>query len=600
MQGILLIGMPYSGKSTIAKKIAAILGFSFFDGDSEIEKFHPDGQKYLDEKGDEKYIEMEADIVANLPRDNSVLAPGGSILYSEKAKSCLQPCFKVYLDISLEAVKKKATEIDKRGIVRLKKVGWGNLYAERKKIYQSFMDIELDAENVKFDELAVKIVKSYCIKQLTKNKTNINYVSTNLHSQASFADALLLGIAPDKGLIVPDKFPTFSDDEIMLMKHLNYCELAFVLLRQFVSIDDNDLMRMCKNAYNFKLPIEDCRDFSIARLDQGPSASFKDFAMQILSQMMSNAVSQNEEKIILTATSGDTGGAVASAFGNINNMKAIILAPAKEITQVQRLQMTTAGNNVMTLLVDGKFDDCQALAKKAFAEMPWLASANSINIGRLLPQIVYYFYIYSRINPNTFVVPSGNFGNLVAGLIAKKIGLPIKFIAAVNDNNEFPKFLETGNYIPISPSRKCISNAMNIGNPSNLARLIWLYDGIMNEKGQIIKSPDFNKMKNDIASASVTDEETREAMRSAYEKGIVLEPHGAVGFAAMQKLKKINFGKVVFLETAHPAKFPDELDALKIPYEIPKSILSLDNKKEKYLTISPDLNELKKIIDNLN
>ncbi|HLC61121.1 MAG TPA: threonine synthase [Candidatus Nanoarchaeia archaeon] len=600
MQGILLIGMPYVGKSTIAKKIAEILGFEVFDGDTEIEKVHPDRQKYLDNNGDEKYIEMEADIVTKLPLYNSVLAPGGSILYSEKARYSLQPCFKVYLSASLETIKNRVTEIDKRGIVRLKKVGLDNLYAERKNIYQFYRDIELDAENNKFDELAMKIVKAYCIKQLSKIKPDINYMSTNQNSKATFADALLLGIAPDKGLFVPDKFPEFSENEINLMKHLNYPELAFVILRQFVAVDDNKFMDMCKEAYQFDLPVKQYGDFSIARLDRGPSASFKDFAMQLLSRMMSYELKQkHKETIILTATSGDTGAAVACAFGNLHNLKSVILAPAQEITMVQRLQMTTAGDNVITVLVDGKFDDCQALAKKAFEEMPWLASANSINIGRLLPQIVYYFYIYSRIKSDTFVVPSGNFGNLVAGLIAKKMGLPIRFIAAVNENDEFPRMLETNNYTPLKPSRKCISNAMNIGNPSNLARLIWLYGGVMDEKGKIIKEPDFYQMKNDIASASVTDEETREAMRNAYSSGIVLEPHGAVGFAAMNKLKSSNLGHATLFETAHPAKFPEELNVLNIPFQIPESILKLEPAKEKYLTIKPDLEELKAIITNL-
>ena len=180
------------------------------------------------------------------------------------------------------------------------------------------------------------------------------------------------------------------------------------------------------------------------------------------------------------------------------------------------------------------------------------------------------------------------------------MGLPIRFIAAVNENDEFPKFLETGSYAPLVPSRKCISNAMNIGNPSNLARLVWMYNGVMDEKSRVIKTPDFTRMKEDIASASITDDETKEAMKKAYERGIVLEPHGAVGFAAIQKLReKINLGKVVLLETAHPAKFPEELDVLGIPYEIPKSISGLEHAKEKYLTIKPDLSQLKKAIADL-
>jgi threonine synthase len=211
--------------------------------------------------------------------------------------------------------------------------------------------------------------------------------------------------------------------------------------------------------------------------------------------------------------------------------------------------------------------------------------------------MVYYFYIWSRTKADTRVVPSGNFGNLVAGLFAKRMGLPARFIAAVNENDEVPRFLETGKYEPIAPSRKCISNAMNVGNPSNLARLVWLYGGRMNETGKLEKGPDMKNLNEDILSASITDMETREAIKEAYRKGIVLEPHGAVGWAAVQKLSRSrNLGKVVLLETAHPAKFPEELDKLGVRYAIPESLERIDSLKEDYVTISPDLEELKRII----
>ncbi len=599
MQGILLIGMPYVGKSTIGRKIAKELGFKFFDGDEEIEKIIPERQEYLDKVGDEKYVEMEAKVITKLPIKNSVLAPGGSIIYSYKSKKYLKGCFKVYLNAPLSTIKKRITAIDKRGIVKLKRLGLAALYSERKEMFKSYSDIILDADVKSAEELSQIIIKAYTFHKLLKKKSNIKYISTNGKSQATFSEALKLGLAPDKGLFVPDITHFFSNDEIKLMSHLDYAQLAFVIVRQFVDIDDKYLEDMCKKAYKFGIPIENYGNIRVVRLDQGPSLSFKDFAIQLLAQMLTNLMKKEKKMItILTATSGDTGGAVASAFSGIKNIKAIILMPEKEITNVQRRQMTTAGNNITAVLVNGKFDDCQALAKKAFAQIKGLSSANSINIGRLLPQIVYYFYVYSRTNADTFVVPSGNFGNLVAGVMAKKMGLPIKLIAAVNENNEVPVFMKTGIYKPVTPSRKCISNAMNVGNPSNFARLLWFYNGIITETGQVKKMPEMKKLKKDIISVSITDKETTDAMRKAYRGGIILEPHGAVGWAALEKLKrKSNLGKIALFETAHPAKFPKELDALKIPYEIPPKLLESKNLTERYFKINPDLKELKKIIN---
>lgn len=598
MKGILLTGMPYSGKSTVGRKVAKILGFRFFDGDDEIEKLYPDRQGYLDKHGDKGYVDMEARVMAKLPIENSVLAPGGSIIYSKKLKERLRKCFKVYLNAPLDAIKKRLAHHDKRGIVRLKKLGLEALYRERKQLLSAYSDIELDACKKDTEGLSRIIASEYSLRQLTKKKASIRFKSTNEKSQASFAEALKLGLAPDKGLFVPDRIPPFSGEEIKLMENLDYAQLAFAVIRQFVGIDDIDFKRMCEKAYKFDIPIENYMDMKVARLDQGPSLSFKDFAMQLLAQMIRHSVrSRKNNLVILTATSGDTGGAAASAFGGMEKIMLIILMPKSEITEMQRRQMTTAGKNVIAVLVNGKFDDCQLLAKKAFAGIKGLSSANSISIGRLLPQIAYYFYIYCRTKADTFAVPSGNFGNLAAGIMAKRMGLPIKFIAAVNENDEFPKFLETGKYKPIVPSKKCISNAMNVGNPSNLARLIWLYGGRMAEDGSMIKMPDMEKLKKDIASASITDDETKDAIKRAYSSKMVIEPHGAVGLAAAEKLKsKGYFGKIVLLETAHPAKFPEELDALGVPYKIPQSLLKIRNLKERYLEINTNLEELKEII----
>ena len=597
MQGILLIGMPYVGKSTIGRAIAKILGFGFHDGDDYIEKIHPDRQKFLDEHGDEKYIEMEGQVICTLPKEDSILAPGGSIIYSEESKDYLKDCFKVYLDAPLHVIEKRITEIDKRGIVKLKRMGLNGLYDERKELFRNYCDVSILADGKDPLEIARHIVRHYALHQLGGNKSDIGYVSTNGASKASFSDALSQGLAPDRGLFVPTSIPAFTSDQIALMKHLPYSQIAFCVVRQFANIPDKELLRMCEQAYTFDIPIENHDGLHIARMDQGPTASFKDFAAQLLSRMMRHSI--KGDITLLTATSGDTGGAVGAAFSGLDKVKAIILMPENEVTDLQRRQMTTIGKNITAIRVRGKFDDCQALAKQAFSEIKGLSSANSICIGRLIPQVVYYFYIHSRTGCNTFAVPSGNFGNLVSGLIAKRMGLPVRFVAAVNENDEVPRYFHMGNYKAVVPSRTCISNAMNVGNPSNLARLVWLYGGKMDEKGNVSVKPDMEKMKKDILTISITDEETKKAIKDAYAKGIVLEPHGAVGYAALGKLTNEKLGKTVLLETAHPAKFPEELDKLGINYTMPKSMQGLDKLKEHYLTINNDFEELKKILKSL-
>ena len=198
---------------------------------------------------------------------------------------------------------------------------------------------------------------------------------------------------------------------------------------------------------------------------------------------------------------------------------------------------------------------------------------------------------------DTIVVPSGNFGNLVAGVMAKKMGLPVRLVAAVNENDGFPRFLRTGSYAPISPSIKCISNAMNVGNPSNLAHIVWLYGGRLDEGGKIKVLPDMESLRKDVLSVSITDGETRAAMKQAFAKGITLEPHGAVGWAAIQKLRNEQLGKTVLFETAHPAKFPEILDSLGIPYAIPDSLAGFESLEEHFVRISPDLDELKSVLN---
>ena len=598
MQGILLTGMPYAGKSTAGKEVADLLGFQFFDGDTEIEKLHPDRQRYLDENGDDAYIDMEAKVIMGLPLKKVVHAPGGSIIYSKDVKSRLKDCFKVYLKVSLDVLKERITDDDRRGIVRLKHKGIGALYAERERLFNEYFDATLAVDGLDPDAVARAIVSLYALHNLTTEKRGMRYVSTNSHSTASFSEAMKLGLAPDKGLFVPETIPSFPAERLRLMRHLTYPQTAFVVMRQFADIPDDGLRKMCEDAYTFDVPIEGHEDITIARMDRGPTASFKDFAAQLLSRMMTHAA-DGRKLAILTATSGDTGGAVAAAFKGLPHAQVAILMPLGEVTDTQRRQMTTAGGNITAVCVKGTFDDCQALAKRAFSEMKGLSSANSISVGRLLPQVAYHFYVWGRSGADTIVVPSGNLGSLVAGIIAKRMGLPVRFIAAVNANDEVPRFFSSGSYAPVVPSKACISNAMNIGNPSNLARLVWLYDGRMDEKGNILKQPDMEAMKKDILAVSITDDETREAIKDAYAKGIVLEPHGAVGYAAVQKLSSRGLGKAVLLETAHPVKFPRELKAAGVPFTVPLSLAGLEKLEEHYLTIEPDFGELRKIIGRM-
>ncbi len=442
----------------------------------------------------------------------------------------------------------------------------------------------------------------------------IKYYSTNKKSELiSFKEALIKGQAPDKGLYMPSYIPKISSAKIAAMKDMPYWKIAFVVTNEFLrnEIPENDLKRITKESYNYDILLEQVDGkIYIMRLDQGPSASFKDFAARMMARLMQFYLKKERKKlIILVATSGDTGGAVANAFYGLRNLRVAVLFPKKEVSERQKKQMTTLRKNITAIAVEGKFDDCQALVKQAFADSELaylnLSSANSINFGRLLPQTVYYFYTYSRLAKKgeevIFAVPSGNFGNLMGGLIAKRMGLPVyKFIAAVNENDEFPKFLETGEYQPIKPSKNCISNAMNVGHPSNLARLIDLYGGQMDEKGVFHKMPDLNLLKQDIFSISISDKKTIATMKEVYQKyGVILEPHGAVGWAGLEIFlsKENNSLLSISLETAHPAKFPEEIKkTLGIEPKLPENLKGLKNKKERFENISSNYKDLKQLL----
>lgn len=445
----------------------------------------------------------------------------------------------------------------------------------------------------------------------------ILFTSTNLRAQAvTFREALLKGLAPDHGLYMPKEMPVISAQEIRMFSDMPYSEIAFTVLRKFLNdqIPDDVLMALAQDAYNFSIPLERVYERKyVMRLDHGPTASFKDFAARMMARMMQYFLKQeNRSLLILTATSGDTGSAIANAFYGLENIKVVVLFPEKEVSARQRKQMTTLGKNTQIIALDGKFDDCQAFVKRAFADSALaslnLSSANSINIGRLLPQSVYYFYAFSRLAKNEsiiFSVPSGNFGDMMGGLLAMRMGLPVKkFIIATNENDAFPKFMQTGNYKIIVPSVNCISSAMNVGHPSNMSRLFALYGGVMDERGNILRPPQREIMRRDIYSTSVTDDETRATIKEAFDTyRLLLEPHGAVAWAGLQRY--LNENRIddtkdricVTLETAHPAKFPEQIrEILSIDPELPDSLAEVEKKQESFVEMGNDYDDFREFL----
>ena len=449
----------------------------------------------------------------------------------------------------------------------------------------------------------------------------IKYFSTNhTATEVTFGEALLQGLAPDKGLYMPNAIPTFTNDELNALKGKQYYEIAATVFSKFLGdeVSFEDLLAMTKDAYNFDVPLEKVIDRKyVMRLDQGPTASFKDFAGRMMGRMMQYFLKrQNVNKLILTATSGDTGSAMAHAFYGLNNIQIAVLFPEKEVSDRQRKQMTTLQKNVQIIAIDGKFDDAQAMVKQAFSD-PELASlnftsANSINIGRLIPQIVYYIYSYTQLRKQdsdelenvVFCIPSGNFGDMMGCVLAMKMGLPVsKILVATNENDEFSKLMKTHKYNKIEPSKNCLSSAMNVGHPSNLARLIELYGGNMDEKGNVLKEPDFNAMDKIFVAQSVTDAETRETIKLAWDKyHVMLEPHGAVGWKCVEDFLAQNVVPenqlLISLETAHPAKFPNAIiDAIGVDPELPASLRDLEGKAENFDKIPGNYAAFKEYLD---
>ncbi len=432
----------------------------------------------------------------------------------------------------------------------------------------------------------------------------IRYYSTNRNltgtpgiapfkEYVSFKDALLAGQAPDEGLFMPDAIPQFSIEDVMALKGVPYPEAAMLVAHVFLhdEISSDQLREIVKDSYNFAVPLERVFDRKyVMRLDRGPTASFKDFAARMMARLMSHFRDRGKRLNVLVATSGDTGSAVGEAFKGVPGIDVSILYPRDEVSGRQKKQLDTIGENVRAISVEGKFDDCQNLVKQAFSEPELfylnLTSANSINFGRILPQIVYYVYAYAQLAEKeeiVFSVPSGNFGNALGCEYARRMGIPVKkLIMPTNENDEFPQYLKTGRYEKVSPSRACLSNAMNVGHPSNLARFFDLYGGTVDRLGTVHAYPDIDAMRENIFSVSVSNTVTRQTIERVYGKyGVILEPHGAVGWKGLEVYleESGDFPLCVSLETAHTAKFPDEIkELLGIIPELPQSMKDIDSR----------------------
>jgi threonine synthase len=421
----------------------------------------------------------------------------------------------------------------------------------------------------------------------------VKLVSTN-HSDQIFTlkEAVLLGLAPDRGLFMPTSIPSMPPSFFEDMKNMHFSEIAYEVCKTLIgeALPDNHIERIINASIDFPAPLIVLDDhFAILELFHGPSLAFKDFGARFMAQLMSYYnQGETDDLLILVATSGDTGGAVAAGFHNVPGIQVVILYPRGKVSDLQKKQLTTFGANIHTLEVSGTFDDCQNLVKQAFVDEKLrssvrLSSANSINIARLIPQSFYYFEAYKQIpvsnRPIAFSVPSGNFGNLTAGLIAKKMGLPIdKFIAATNINNIVPNYLTSGVYSP-KKSVETISNAMDVGNPSNFDRMDQLYCSTWND------------IKKDLDGFWFTDNQTRTMMRNIYKKyQYTIDPHGAVGFlgATTFHKKHPSFFNIV-LETAHPGKFQNIIeDTLNAPFDLPVELKKVLHKTSSYRNIETD------------
>ena len=436
----------------------------------------------------------------------------------------------------------------------------------------------------------------------------MKYYSTNKESPiVDFKEATIKGQAPDKGLYFPEVIPQVDKELINKIESTSNEEIAFRVIKPYVgnTIDDESLFQIVSETVNFPIPLVEVNDkISSLELFHGPTLAFKDVGARFMSRCLGHFLSQNTESSIkrnvtvLVATSGDTGGAVANGFYNVEGVEVVILYPSGKVSPVQEKQLTTLGKNIKALEVQGTFDDCQQMVKQAFTdkdikEKLFLTSANSINVARWLPQQFYYFFAYKqwkeKNNPPVISVPSGNFGNICAGILAMQSGLPIKhFIAACNANDIVSEYLDSEKLIP-RQSVTTLSNAMDVGNPSNFVRILEIFHH------------QFPELKSKLSSYSISDKETMKTIAEVYQKeNYILDPHGAVGYLSLQRYLNDNPNeKGIFLETAHPVKFPEAVEKATGHFiSIPDSLLPIMKKDKLSIVIPADYSALKDFLLN--
>ncbi|MEN9548190.1 MAG: threonine synthase [Bacteroidota bacterium] len=426
----------------------------------------------------------------------------------------------------------------------------------------------------------------------------MKYYSTNKQSPiVDFKEATIKGQAPDKGLYFPALLPTVDKALISDIENLTNEEIAFRVIQPYVghSMPAEKLFQIVRETINFPIPlVKVSENISSLELFHGPTLAFKDVGARFMSRCLGHFVQGAATKVtVLVATSGDTGGAVANGFYNVEGIDVVILYPSGKVSPVQEKQLTTLGNNIHALEVQGTFDDCQAMVKAAFAdatltEKVFLTSANSINVARWLPQQFYYFFAYKQWKqkelPPIVSVPSGNFGNICAGILAMQSGLPIKhFIAACNVNDIVSNYLATETLIP-KEAVSTLSNAMDVGNPSNFIRILEIFDH------------QFPAIKNKLSSYTISDAATAATIKEVYAQyNYTTDPHGAVGYLALKNYLHLHPAeKGIFLETAHPVKFPEAVEnVLGQTIDVPASVKQIMSIEKKSQLLPPNFQSLK-------
>jgi threonine synthase len=426
----------------------------------------------------------------------------------------------------------------------------------------------------------------------------MRYYSTNKKAPAvSLQEAVVKGLAPDRGLYMPEKIAQIPQKFFDGIGNLGLTEIAKVVAEKFFGedLEKEKLDAIVDGTLSFEIPLRQVeKDIYVLELFHGPTFAFKDVGARFMARMLSLFVRERQEEVnVLTATSGDTGSAVANGFLGVEGIRVFVLYPSGKVSDMQEAQFTTLGQNIVALEVDGSFDDCQTLVKSAFMDRELnerlsLTSANSINVARFLPQSFYYFWAYAQLQAAAKIVisvPSGNLGNLTAGLFAKRMGLPVdRFIAANNRNDVFHEYLQTGKYTPRA-SVQTVANAMDVGAPSNFDRILDLY------------RHSHEAITGDISSYRYGDEEIRAAIKNVHSRtGYLLDPHGACAYLALKEGKKA--GETgVFLATAHPAKFGETVEACTgIPVQIPDALAVFMQRKKQSVRLPNDFNLLKKAL----